>query len=282
LLGLDDVLNAQSDVSIILYQICTYKPENASQIDDITTRLELYDALSVWDKALPTKWSFQSVQIQQYHYLRFVFRKVAFTPDLANRYIGRAYYHFATIVLWRPLLSLDCQLPHGGSSISDILLSHGTKILEELEECKRSFPIDFIRGSNATMFFYYVAGFLLVFFQDKHPDQAREPFLSVCQFLHDTSRFWPACRAMLKGLLAVLQQLDADLPQVVKILSTLTQATDGRAEPSTLQEIDIPISWTLPQHTDFVDLLSDDGTDTERAGVELGDLMSKWSAIAIT
>lgn len=281
LLGLDDVLNAQSEISTILYRICTYNPESAGEIDDIATRGELYDELSAWDEAMPSKWSFQSVHMQQYHYLRFVFCKVAYNLYLANHEFGRAYYHFAAIVLWRPMLSLEVQLPYDGSYISDILLSHGTKILEELEECKRSFPIDFVRGSNATMFFYYVAGFLLVFFQDKHPDQAREPFLSVCQFLHDTSRFWPACRAMLKGLLAVVQQLDANLSQIVEILSSLVRETDGHAESNAFQEGDIPISWTLPQHTDFVDLLSDDGTDAERAGVELGDLMSKWSSIAI-
>lgn len=192
-----------------------------------------------------------------------------------------AYYHFAAIVLWRPLLDVDIEIAPEGCTVSTLLLSHGVKIIEELEECKHSFPIDFLRGSNATMFFFYVAGFLLVFLLDRHPDAALNPFLSVCHFFYDTSRFWPACKAMLRGLLAVLQQLDVELPQQIRGFLALSHDSDNRIQPDVTAKEDIPISWTLPQHMDLVELLSDDGTDSEKAGVELGDLISKWSAVAI-
>ena len=72
LLGLNDVLNAHSDISIILYQICKYKPESIGEDCDIRIRSELYDALRAWQIALPTKELFENTQIQQYHYLRYV------------------------------------------------------------------------------------------------------------------------------------------------------------------------------------------------------------------
>lgn len=193
-----------------------------------------------------------------------------------------AYYHFSAIVLWRPLLDLDIKIPNDERSVSELLLWHGISILNELEDCKHSFPIDFLRGSNATMFFFYVTGFLLVFLLDRYRETACAPFLSTCRFFYDTSRFWPACKAMLKGLLAVMHQLKLKLPQEVNMLVTFSDDSEGHTLPGVASHGDIPISWTLPQHTDLVDLLSDDGTDSERAGVELGDLISKWSAIAIT
>ena len=71
LLGLEDVLNAQSDISMILYRICKYKPKSVSEEDDIETRSELYDALQAWHRTLPPKETFQHTQVQQYHYLRY-------------------------------------------------------------------------------------------------------------------------------------------------------------------------------------------------------------------
>lgn len=52
LLDSADVLNAQSDISVLLYRICRYKPEGVSEEDDIKYRSELYDALQVWFRAL--------------------------------------------------------------------------------------------------------------------------------------------------------------------------------------------------------------------------------------
>lgn len=258
---------------MILYRICKYKPRSVSEEDDIRTRSELYLALEGIFPAytgptvpLPSVW----------HCL------LNSDCSQADLRVASAYYHFAAIVLWRPLLDLDVEIPYTERVTSAILLSHGVKILEELEECKRSFPIDFLRGSNATMFFFYVAGFLLVFLLDRYLDAARGPFLNICRFLDDTSRFWPACKAMLRGLLAVVQQLEVELPPEAKMIFSLCHNGDDQRQPSVTSEADIPVSWTLPQHTDFVDLLSEDGTDTGRAGVELGDLMSKWSTITIT
>lgn len=72
LLGLDDVLNAHSDISTILYRICKHKFGTVSGEGDIRIRLEFYDALQAWQAALPPKKSFQHTQVQQYHYLRYV------------------------------------------------------------------------------------------------------------------------------------------------------------------------------------------------------------------
>lgn len=196
--------------------------------------------------------------------------------------VASAYYHFSAIVLWRPLLDLDIKILNDGRTVSELLLWHGTSILNELEDCKRSFPIDFLRGSNAIMFFFYVTGFLLVLFLDRYRATASTFFLSTCRFFYDTSRFWPACKAMLKGLLAVVQQLQLKLPQDVNMLVMSSDDSEGPTPSGAASRGEIPISWTLPQHTDLVDSLSDDGTDAERAGVELGDLISKWSAVAIT
>lgn len=51
-LGYADVLNAQSDIFVLLYRICKYKPAGVNKEDDIKTRSELHDALQFWFRAL--------------------------------------------------------------------------------------------------------------------------------------------------------------------------------------------------------------------------------------
>lgn len=45
--------------------------------------------------------------------------------------------------------------------------------------------------------------------------------------------------------------------------------------------VDMPISWAVPQHVDLLELLSDDVADTEQMGIELGGIITRWSSLTI-
>lgn len=259
LVGLEHALAARCDVFTIFYRISSYQPRDPNDVgsdSDITTRYRLYDALSGWE--------------------RMLLPKSRYVPEFAHHYHTlRAYYHFAAVVLWRPLQDVDMTLPDYGVNAASLCISHCNALLEEVDESRNSMQGDLQRGTLASLYFWYTAAFTLITMIKRHLD-SREPFVRACRSMHSVTKFCPAACAMLQGVQSMSQQLRVVLPQ---------EASELCMDASTILDLstclDIPISWAIPRNEDLLELLSDHGTDAEPAGVELSKLILKWNALNV-
>lgn len=256
---MEDVLAARCDLLAMFYRIASYQPREPNELgsdNDVKTRQRLYDALSGWERILPPK-------------SRYV-------PDAAHHFhILRAYYHFAAIILWRPLQDLDTSLRDYAGHAASLCILHCNALLIEVDESKISLQGDLQRGTVAALYFWYMVAFTLVTMIKRHLD-SRELFVRVCRSVHSVAKNWPAACAILRGVQAVSQQLKVVLPHEANELCIHANSMlDLSNSP------DIPISWAIPRHEDLLELLSDPGSDSEPAGVELGNLIKKWSAMSL-
>lgn len=150
-----------------------------------------------------------------------------------------------------------------------MLLTQCEDVASELHLWEMSYPRDFSRASGLTIWLYYLPAFTLLLLLDTHP-RAHKPFVQSCRFFHNTSRHWPACDAVLKGLKAVSQQTGTTLPQACELYLEGANK-DGKLD-------DFPLTWRVMEETEMTEILSDDARDSEPIGVELGLLISRWSA----
>lgn len=259
LLGIEDVLAARCDVLAIFYRIASYQPREPDDFgseSDTKTRQRLYDALSGWERILPPR--------------------SRYAPEVAHYYnVLRAYYHFAAVILWRPLQDLDSTLRNFAGHAAGLCIYHCDALLREVDESNISLQGITERGSPAALYFWYMAAFTLVTMIKRHLD-SRDPFVRVCRSLHRVAKYWPAACAILRGVQVVSQQLRVILPQEANEL-----CLDANRMLDLGKSADIPISWAIPRHEDLLELLSDNGADSEPAGVELGNLIRKWTAMSI-
>lgn len=257
LLGIEDVFAARCDVLAIFYRIASYRPREPDVFgseNDTKTRQRLYDALSGWERILPSK--------------------ARYLPDVAHHYNSlRAYYHFAALMLWRPLQDIDTSLRDHPGHAASLCIYHCDGLLVEVDQITQ--PGDTNRGTAPALYFWYMAAFTLVTMIKRHLD-SRELFVRVCRSLHRVAKYWPAACAILRGVQVVSQQLRVVLPQEADEL-----CTNANKMLDLSQSPDIPISWAIPRHEDLVELLSDHGADSEPASVELGNLIRRWTAMSI-
>ena len=102
----------------------------------------------------------------------------------------------------------------------------------------------------------------------------------MCTKLQIYAQYWPAAIVLLSGLKAVSQQLNIRVPResracFVSIEDRLPTGSDG----------DVPIAWAIPQHAELMELLTDDGTESEsqrQSTVELGLVIAKWNRMSVT
>lgn len=258
-LGLDHALAARCDLFAIFYRISSYQPRDVNDIGsdgDIATRQRLYDAVSGWERMLPAKSRYAADFVHHYHTLQ-------------------AYYHFAAVVLWRPLQDVNTILRGYGGTAASLCISHCTALLVEVDESRNALQGPLQRGTLAPLYFWYMAAFTLVTMIRRHLD-SREPFVRACRSLHSVAQFCPAACAMLQGVQSMSQQLRVALPpEAVELCMDASKILDFSASP------DVPISWAIPKHADLLELLSDHGTDSEPAGVELSKLIMKWNSLTV-
>lgn len=260
-LGLEDVLATRCDVLSIFYRIASHQPREPHHVGsdgDIRARRRLYDALNGWERILPPKSRYASEVAHHFHVLN-------------------AYYHFAAVILWRPLQDVDIDLGEHKGDAASLCISHCDELLREVDESKISLQGDLLeRGTAAALFFWYMTAFTLVTMIKRHLN-SREPLVRVCRSLFSVAKYWPCACVVLQGIQSMSQQLRVVLPpEAAELCIEASKILDLSAS------LDIPISLAIPHHEDLLELLSDPGADTEEpAGVELSKLISKWNAFNI-
>ena len=176
--------------------------------------------------------------------------------------------------LFRPLDSLEIGLLNDLGSTRAIYVQHCANVMAQLRIYEKHYPQEMAGGFIAALYLCYVVGTSLVGKLNQEPG-SREPFTEACRHCFIMSRNWPVGMTLLKGLRALALQFKVQLP--VESLPYFERAL--LIAQSTAE--DIPISFVIPQQADMVDLLSDDGTETAPLGVELGNIIAKWSALSI-
>lgn len=78
---------------------------------------------------------------------------------------------------------------------------------------------------------------------------------------------------MLKGIRAFAEQTGTQLPQHCQLF--MVDATVSRASG------DLPISWVITNDAGIVELIGDDNADSGHVGLELGRLITRWSATSL-
>ena len=121
--------------------------------------------------------------------------------------------------------------------------------MQSLTEFRRS---ELQTGSIATPWFLYMGVFTLVSLLNID-SASHEPFSKFCELLFPLAQHWPAAAAIFKGLKALINQLGYNFPA-----DSLRYLSNDFDLP---QADDVPISWMVPQYSDMLDLMSDDGTD---------------------
>ena len=130
------------------------------------------------------------------------------------------------------------------------------------------------------MWFYFFTSFTLITHLGSNP-ASHEPLARACLKLHSFVPYWPVVSVLLSGIQAFAQQLHTQLPPAtlacfVGVGENLPRDADG----------DVPVTWALPQHSDLLDLLSDDGHDEEGdsqrlSAIGLGLVISKWNRLTL-
>lgn len=181
----------------------------------------------------------------------------------------RSLYRFSMIFLIRPLRTLDQDLPSFFQDPADLLALNCEGISSELRLWESAYPRDFERGSDLTMWFYYMNAFdMLPLLEDYHT-----PFVQSCRFFYRAFH-WPACTAVLEELKAVSQQTGRALPQPCELYLT---------KPSTTPKVDnFPVSWRIKEEVEITEILLADEWDSENIRVELGDVIARWSTSSLT
>jgi hypothetical protein len=186
--------------------------------------------------------------------------------------IFRALFSIAVIGLFRPLSSLEIDLPNNLGSPRSVCVRHSAIMTAQLGSFEKHFPQETTRGFSGAFYICYTVGFTLV--PNLREPGSREPFTEICRYLFLMSKHIPLGAALLKGIQALALQLKMELPE-----ETLPYFKVARLTVQTLE--DVPITYAIPQQSEMMDLLSDDGTDTTHVGVELGKIIAKWSAMSL-
>lgn len=108
------------------------------------------------------------------------------------------------ILLLRPLRTLNDELPSFFDDPARLMALNCEGITFELMQWELVYPRDFERGSDLTMWFYYMSAFAMLPLLEDHT-RILAPFVQSCRFFYRASH-WPACNAVLEGLRAVSQQ----------------------------------------------------------------------------
>jgi hypothetical protein len=191
-----------------------------------------------------------------------------------------ATYHLYALLLFRPLSHLDLEIEAPISRPEDFCLNACKHILAELDYWERVPPCSSSQGTVTTVWFYFFTSFTLITHLGSNP-ASHEPLTRACLKLHSFVPYWPVVSVLLSGIQAFAQQLHTQLPPAtlacfVGVGNNLPRDADG----------DVPVTWALPQHSDLLDLLSDDGHDDEGdsqrlSAIGLGLVISKWNRLTL-
>jgi len=141
-----------------------------------------------------------------------------------------------------------------------------------LDAWKQIKPSDVDSGGESVLWPLYTCGFTLVPLLDTHPE-THTLFTRDCELYFRLSKDWPAAIAMMKGLEAVAHQLNVTLPKDAARYLSDEAIAEYKPKP------DLPIQWAVPQIAGLLEACSDSVENAgARIGVELGDVLAKWSS----
>lgn len=175
------------------------------------------------------------------------------------------------ILLLRPLRTSNDNSQSGFGDPAQLMVLNCEGITSELRQWELVYPRDFERGSDLTMWFYYMGAFAMLPLLGDHA-RIHAPFVQSCRFFYKASH-WPACNAVLEGLKAVSQQTGRALPQACE-LYMMKPSTSPKAN-------NFPVSWRIKEEVEITEILLDDDQDSENIGMELGDIIARWSACSL-
>lgn len=176
------------------------------------------------------------------------------------------------ILLFAPLKGIQHDIPPAigtpTTQLAAICISHAF----ELHFWQRMRSCDFDRGTTITTFLHYMNAFNLLTVLENHPE-VHPLFAASCRFFFNISAYWPATNAMLKGIRAFVEQTGTRLPQDCQLY--MVDATMSHVSG------DLPISWVRTNDVGIVELVGDDSQDSQHVGLELGRLITRWSATSL-
>lgn len=152
--------------------------------------------------------------------------------------------------------------------------------MAHLAAFEERFPLEWVLGSVATLYFSYVASISLVAFLDAEPAAAGAPFAQACRHFHAAAASFPVAAALLSGLQAAALELGVALPRGCEGYFERAGVPRGGEEEEDAG--DVPIGYIIPDLAEVADQLGgEDGEDddSDALGVELGGVIEKWSAL---
>lgn len=133
-----------------------------------------------------------------------------------------------------------------------------------MRETQAAFPHEYAEGCVAPLYFGYVCSLSLVALLDWEPN-SHEPFVEACQYFHITARNFPVSRLLLMGVRALALETGVGLPPGSEPFFSRPKLADEDFR-------DVPVSYVIPAQN------ASGESEAGAAGLELGNLIEKWSS----
>jgi hypothetical protein len=137
-------------------------------------------------------------------------------------------------------------------------------MVERTREMKAAYPREYADGCVGTLYFFYVCGISLVALLDKE-QSSHEAFVESCRYFHLVAGNFPVGPALLRGLQALALETGVQLPRECESFFAEAKLANGNFK-------DVPVSYVIPQS------VSSDESEAGVTGLELGNLIEKWSS----
>ena len=188
---------------------------------------------------------------------------------MANYTLFRVYIDEIAISILRPLHP-DTVFGENSESAKDMCIRYCKEDLETIERSINLWPLK--EYSCMTLCGLYNTALTLV--PLLHDRNTHESFIRSCFLLRIIARDYPMARYVLHSLQSMAWTMKLQLPPAAQdYFDTLSVAGESLTET--------PVAFVMPPIEEVRELLSDDGTDSSRAGAELGVLLAKWSSLSM-
>jgi hypothetical protein len=156
-----------------------------------------------------------------------------------------------------------------GSYPASLVVEHCQRMGERMREMKVAYPDEYTDGCVGTLYFFYVCGISLVALLDREP-RSHEPFVETCRYFSLVAGNFPVGPALLRGMQALALETGVALPRECESFFSKAKLANENFR-------DVPVSYVIPQAA--VSSSSRSGeSEASAAGLELGNLIEKWSS----
>lgn len=269
------ILNAMCDISERLNEVMAYNRSGVQHLgsaEDIERRMSFLNEVRSWRRELPKQLRVEDNFQPPTFFLR------CGAPTLGYATCANIYSSFfedkVMFAIFRPLPP-DLALPDGEGCAGEICASHCRRSIEGLEQYERIWSLK----EYSSLVIYVLFNTSLTLVNMLRNPETHDIFARTCKLLIQRSLDFPFTTYLLQALRTLAEQQDVPIPAQA---APYFQALNWEGQELT----DVPISFVLPAHEDALHLLAgeedEDEEGTDGLGVQLGDLLSRWSRISVT